>query len=162
MNRHRKIILAICWILLSITFSCTEEVKPKPFEYTKVFTGPNSKTWAITRVVIREDGKDSEFTLTTCEKDDRYIFYANEEKLFEVTNGATKCDDEEDSLLVSYVWSFSNGNASLTMVIPHFFGNFIIPFIVKKADDDEMELEIYADLENTVSYVFFFQVVGQN
>lgn len=162
MNKNRTIISAICWVVLLSTFSCTEEVKPKPFEYSKLFTGANSKTWAITRAVIREKGKESELTLTSCEKDDRYIFYANEEKLFEVSNGVTKCDEEEDALLVSYVWGFSNANASLTMVIPHIFGNFIIPFIVKKADDDEMELEVYADLENTVSYGVYFQVVGQN
>jgi hypothetical protein len=145
------------------TLSCSEEVKPTPLTYTKVFTGQTSKTWSIDKVLVRKIGQDDQpVTLSTCERDDRYIFYANDERLFEVDNGRLSCDATEKQTLVSYTWSFSNSNASLQMVVPHFFGNYIIPFIVTKATSSDMVLEVFADEKNTISYVFYFKLVNEN
>lgn len=145
--------------------SCSEETSPTPYTYTQLFTGKTSKTWAIDHVIQRKDGADDQtFTLASCEKDDRYTFYANAERLYEVSNGSLKCpaDTPEPDMLVSYNWSFSNANANLTMVIPHFFGNYVIPFIVTKATASEMILEVFADEKNTISYVFYFKSVSEN
>jgi hypothetical protein len=163
MTRTRFIAYLFSFAFLAGLLSCTEEVKPTPYTYTKVFTSENSKTWKITKVSLSVTGKaDEDIALSTCEGDDRYIFYNNAERLYEVINGKTSCDADEPSTLVSYTWSFSNSGASLNIVIPHFFGNFIIPFIVRKATDKTMELEIFLNQENTISYVFYFESVEKN
>jgi hypothetical protein len=163
MARKRNIIFFCCLILVIGSLSCSEEETPAPFTYTKIFTGENSKTWRISRVVLREEGKaDDEISMETCERDDRYVFYNNDERLFEVTNGQSVCDSDEPHILVEYVWAFSNATATLNMVIPHFFGNFIIPFIVRDVTKKEMELEIFLDEDSTISYVFYFESTEEN
>ena len=144
--------------------SCSEDIQPKPFEYTQAFTGKISKTWRLTKMVGRKTGKkDVTFGLNLCERDDQYTFYANEEKLFEVKNGSVSCEgDPDDPLLVSYTWEFNNSGATLSMVLPHVFGYFFIPFIVKDVTDDAMELQIFVDEPGTESYVLFFSKVGEN
>jgi hypothetical protein len=143
--------------------SCSEEVKPITYDYTTVFTGKNNKVWKVDKLVVREQGEDDVTqSLSSCEKDDEYIFHNNAERLFEVHNGNLECASGEGDVLVSYVWAFTNSSATLTMVLPHIFGNFLIPFIVKNATDDTMELEIYLDDEATISYVLFFKAVDEN
>ena len=159
--RTLNIMLVGC--LVFMLASCTEEIKPTPYTYTKVFTGENSKTWKLDRVLLRKTGKpDEDISMSTCERDDRYIFHNNAERLYEVTNGRFACDAEESEKLVEYVWSFTNSAASLNIVVPHFFGNFIIPFIVREANNKNMELELFLDEEATISYVFYFSVVEEN
>jgi hypothetical protein len=151
---------AIPLVLLGLMLlgSCTEEIKPKKYTYSQLLTGQNNKTWKLNRIALRQAGKEEEtLSLAPCQSDDRYIFYSNDEKLYEVKNGSQKCDQEEESLLLSYEWSFTNANANLTMVIPHVFGYFLIPFIVKSIDNADMEVEVFLDEEATVSYVLFFK-----
>ena len=163
MHTRRLIFQVFIALFLWGTISCSEEVRPSPYTFTKVFTGTNSKTWAIDYVVLRETGKDDErITLESCERDDRYIFYANAERLYEVTNGRLTCDAEEEQTLVTYNWAFVNATSTLTIVVPHFFGNFIIPFIVKEVDKNEMVLELYLDEDNSISYVFYFEAIEEN
>jgi hypothetical protein len=158
---HTQTVVAGLFIL--IVLSCSESEAPTPFTYTQVFTGANSKTWTVDKVLIRKIGQDDQaVSLSSCEKDDRYTFYANDERLYEVDNGRIPCEEGENQNLVSYTWAFSNANASLTMVIPHFFENYVIPFVVKKASKSEMILEIFADDKNTISYVFYFKSVSEN
>src|SRR4051812_22917334 len=101
--------ISVQWVLSLFmlgALSCSEEVKPTPFTYTHVFTGQNSKTWSLDKVLLKKTGQDDQqITLSSCEKDDRYIFYANGERLFEVDNGRTSCDATEEQTLVSYTWS---------------------------------------------------------
>jgi hypothetical protein len=158
--------LRISYILILFalsTLSCTESVEPKPYTFSQIFTGKTSKTWRVDRLIFRQQGKaDENLGLSTCEKDDLYTFYANEEKLFEVDNGNFACSSEEgDGLLVSYVWEFNQAKASLTMVAPHIFGYFVIPFIVKDVSARDMELEIFLDEDATVSYVMMMKLVNE-
>ena len=64
-------------------------------------------------------------------------------------------------LLVSYVWEFNQAKSTLTMVAPHIFGYFIIPFIVKDVSAREIELEIFLDEDATVSYVLIMKLVDE-
>src|SRR5436190_960615 len=145
-------------MLIIIHSSCSEDPKPTPYVYSRVFTGKTSKTWTIDKVVLRQTGKsDIDQHLQPCGKDDRYIFYSSADKLYEVTNGPSQCNSDESATLISYVWSFNNASASLNIVLPHVFGNYIIPFTVLKAEGKDMQLQIYFDDKNTVSYVFYFK-----
>ena len=150
--------ILIIWFGIAFTFSCTEEIKPTKYTYSQLLTGKNNKTWKLSKIALRKAGEeDDAFARDECESDDRYIFYANAEKLFEVKNGTQKCAADEETLLLSYQWAFSNANANITMVMPHVFGYFLIPFIIKNIDSTDMELELFINDEATVSYVFFFK-----
>jgi len=148
----------ICCLVL---LSCTEEIQPKKYTYSQLLTGKNNKSWRIHRIILREEGEDDVILdRNDCESDDRYIFYANSEKLFEVTNGREKCqnpEEPEEDLLLSYTWSLNNANATINMVMPHLFGYYLIPFIVKEMDENDMDLELFINEEATVSYVFQFR-----
>jgi hypothetical protein len=160
----KKISLTLFIINALLLGACTEEIKPVSYDYTKIFTGENNKVWKLDKLVLRKAGEgDSQLSLSSCEKDDQYTFYNNAERLFEVTNGTFKCtDDAGEDMLVSYEWTFTNSSATLTMVVPHVFGYYILPFIVKEASKNSMELEIFLDEEASVSYVLFFKVVDEN
>lgn len=134
-------------------FSCTEDPEVKPLTYTQIFSGKTFKTWVIEQVLVKKAGApDQEITFSLCEKDDRYTFYADGEKSYVITNGGIKCDPEEPDEYVRHTWSFVNAGAVLNIALPRLFGNFIVPFIVKKAEKTRMVLEIYANQENTISY----------
>jgi hypothetical protein len=156
-----KKIVSLALLSMAALFSCTEEVKPKPFTYSQILTGATKKTWKLDYFVTRKVGKeDTRENLAACEADDLYIFYNNSEKLFEVMNGPRICNGDgtgpDAEKLVSYTWAFNNANSSINMVVPHVFGYFLIPFIVKKIDTKSMELQIFINDEQTVSYVLFF------
>jgi hypothetical protein len=167
--RFNRFLISSLFASVIMIGSCSEENVPTPFTFTKNFTGNKDKTWRLDKLVVRvKDKKDQAQSLSACESDDLYKFYANDEKLFEVYNGTTRCDTDgdgiadEDDLLVTYSWSYASANANLTMVVPHIFGNFVVPFIVKKVDSDEMQLEIFADDERTISYGLYFKLVNEN
>ena len=145
-----------------VVFSCSEDVEPTPYTYSQIFSGKNSKTWKFKSIILWEEGKaDVNFTLAPCVSDDHYIFYANAEKLFEVTNGPTKCSPEEDDVLISDSWAFINAGATLTITIP-FLADFSLPYIVREVDKNNMLLEIFIDFENTQSYRIAFEAIAEN
>lgn len=142
--------------------ACTEDKEITPFTYTQVFSGKTQKTWAIDEVLVKKNGESfSEIELSTCEKDDRYIFKADPEKSYLITNGASSCDENEEDTYVENNWSFINSGAVLTIAIPRIFGFFLIPFIVKEATKDKMVLEIYANQENTISYQITMKAIAE-
>jgi hypothetical protein len=150
-------------LLAPVLISCSEEKEVKPFTYTKVFTGENSKTWVIEEVVVKKIGQaDQEIELESCEKDDRYTFNADEEKSFVITNGNNKCDPAEEDEYVRDTWSFVNAGSAMNFAVPRIFGFYIIPFIVKEVNDSSLVVEVYADLENTISYQITFKAVDEN
>ena len=154
--------IAFFTIFLGVGFSCSEEIKPKPFQYSEIFSGENSKTWVLKSIKLVQTGKsDITYSLPNCIKDDRHIFYANAEKLFEVTNGSTKCDSSEPDLIVSDTWSFVNASATLNMTLP-ILAEVSLPYIVKKVDKKSMTLEIYLDEEGTISYQMTFDSIAEN
>lgn len=160
MNMKRVISLSLALVVLS-ALSCSEEIVPTPYTYTKVFTGENSKTWKIKLLEETFEGKVIDRFTLSCAADDKYTFYANSEHTMEVLTGTLKCDSTEPALITD-VWTFSNASATLTMLLPFFSVNFTTPLIVRAADDDEMELEIFFDEENTGSYRIHFEVIDQD
>lgn len=150
-------------VILLLAVCCTESADPVPYSYTHVLTGDSHKVWIIEGLFLRQGSQSEQrITLDACERDDQYYFYNNAERLFEVNNGNVKCANDEPTTLVSYNWAFNNGTATLTMVMPHIFGNFLIPFIVKRANNTDLELEIFLDEGNTISYVVYLKAIEVN
>jgi len=143
--------------LLTMVFSCKETLDPEPFTYTRVLTGEVSKSWRMTGISILEDGQPTQnYPLPDedCVFDDLYIFYANDEKKYEILNGTVKCDEAESDVVVVDRWAFTNANATLEIIVPLLTSDFRLPFIVKSLTDERMVIEIYFD---GGSYRFSFQ-----
>lgn len=149
-------------ILIGTLLSCSEEIVPTPYTYTKVFTGENSKTWKIKFLEETLDGKIIDRFSVSCASDDRYIFYANTEHKFEALTGTQKCSGTTEPNTIQDTWTFTNASATLTMILPFFSPTSAVPLIVRDADKDEMEVEIFFNDDNTGSYRIHFEVVDEN
>jgi len=161
-GRNTTILIISITLFLTFAISCSEEIVPTPYTYTQVFSGKNSKTWIFKSIILWEEGKaDINFTLSNCVKDDRYVFYANSEKTYEVTNGPSKCSPDEPDVIVSDAWSFINAGATLTITLP-FLAEFNLPYIVREIDKNDMLLEIFLDFEGTQSYRIAFEAIDEN
>jgi hypothetical protein len=150
------------FIVLGMIYSCSEEIVPTPYTYTKVFTGENSKTWKIKFLEETLNGKVTDRFSVGCAVDDRYVFYASTEHKFEALTGAQKCSGTDEPNTIEDIWTFTNASATLTMVLPFFSPDFAVPLIVKDVDGDEMELEIFFNDDNSGSYRIHFEVVSEN
>lgn len=146
---------------LVITLSCTEEIKPTPYTYTKLITGENSKTWKIKSFEYVVDGEVNDRFSVDCTSDDKYIFYGNTERAYQVNTGSKRCDATEAGL-ISDTWSFTNSNATLIVIMPVFTTDYALPFFVRELDEDDMELEIFLDEKNTESYRIKLDAIDEN
>ena len=152
--------LAFILSVMLISGACSEQFEPKPFTYSQLLTGENVKTWRLAAFQYRQNGKavDS-FVLPSddCVFDDLYLFYANNEKRFEIDEGARVCTPGDPQTLLVDSWGLVNATATLEMVIP-FLVPVKLPYILQKLEDDEFEVEIYFN-EDTESYRFIFELV---
>lgn len=145
--------------MAALIFSCSEDLKPTPYTYTKIFTGENNKTWKIKLFEETLNGEVIDRFQPDCVSDDKFIFYANTEHLFEAISGSRKCFDGEPALTTD-TWSFSNATATLTMVLP-LLSDSGLPYIVREADEDDMEVEIFFDESSTASYRIHFEAIDE-
>jgi Prokaryotic membrane lipoprotein lipid attachment site len=159
----KKVDLKIVFIFaLLLLAGCSEDIKPTPYTYSQIFSGKNQKTWKYKSIILWEEGKaDTNFTLNPCISDDLYVFYANVEKKYEVTNGTSKCTSDEPEIVLTDTWSFINGGATLNIIVP-FLSDLSLPYIVREISDGDMLLEIFINQENTQSYRIAFESVGEN
>ncbi|MBX2916466.1 MAG: hypothetical protein KF856_14445 [Cyclobacteriaceae bacterium] len=149
-------------VITVLVIGCSEEIKPSPYTYSQLFSGKNQKTWAFKSIVLWEKGKsDTNLSLISCISDDLYIFYADAEKKYEITNGATKCAADEPDIVLTDTWSFVNGGATLNIVIP-FLSDLTLPYIVREVSASNMVLEIFINESNTQSYRMAFQSTSEN
>lgn len=157
-------------ILVMLMGSCSESLEPNPLRVTELITGKDKKTWVVQAVEVIDEGKVSgsvnfqSLVRNACRRDDAYVFYNNDERKFEYTNGASKCSATEDDILLEDEWEYQTANATLVVALPisaYIFGDILIfPYVVKKITDKEMILELYeskvfADPSN-LSYRFIF------
>jgi hypothetical protein len=146
-------------VLLSSLIACSEEIKVTPFTYPQVFTGEVKKGWSIRTVQLLQKGKGTQtFRLDNCALDDLYIFYNNSERSYQVTEGASKCEDSAPDLIADSNWSFVNTTATLTIVMP-LLSDEPLPFVVSQVDETKMVLDIYFDDDNS-NYRFNFKTVA--
>lgn len=157
-------LIAFVAILIGALSGCTETLDPKPLTYSQLLTGTEKKAWVLNAVTIVDEKDPFDLAgnevLDPCQLDDQFIFYANEEKKIEYSNGASKCRTSEPDILITDVWQFTNANATLEMGIPRLFGGFKLPFIVKTLTENTMVLEYYfGDID--ASYRFKFTSTGK-
>lgn len=148
--------------IIASLLACTEQKDPEPYSYTKIFTGVTSKVWKLSFVELAVNGKVVDVRTEPCLVDERYTFYSNEERLYSIDFGKVRCDGTEVITKISDSWSYNTSTTTLTMIMPYFINNPLVPLIVREARRDKMILEIFFDQENTVSYRFNFNVVTEN
>lgn len=158
MNKH-TVQLMVFGLFALLASGCREDLEPTPYTYTQLFTGKNSKTWAMTFVEETEGGKVIDRFPIQCAEDDDYIFYATSDRLYEVKSGSAKCFEDEPATMTD-TWSFNNATATLTIILPVLSAQQL-PFIVRKVDEDDLTLEIFFDQEGTASYRIYFELTDE-
>ena len=140
--------------------SCNQKFEPKPLTYTQILTGTEKKTWVLVSAKIFDEGNASPDIkgtdlLSACALDDQFIFYANDEKKMEYTNGPTKCRTTEPDILVTDTWEIQQGIAELDIAIPRLFGGAKLPFVIKSLTATDMTLEYYfGDIDASYRFAF--------
>lgn len=129
---------------------CTEEKEPKPLTVTQLIAGTEKKVWKFYSIEIVDEGEiegpySAGEIYLPCSRDNEYVFYNNEDKIFEYTSGSVKCSTSEPEVLLEHVWSYTTANATFEFVLPlELFGAlYVLPFTVKKLTETEMVLEVY-------------------
>jgi len=150
--------------LLQLTgmISCTEEVKPTPYEYAKVFTGVHSKTWKVKFLEQTLNGDVIDTFTVPCATDDQYTFYANPEHAYQAKTGSNKCNAVPEADVITDSWDFNNASATLLMILPFFDATSRLPFIVLEAKKDKMVVEIFITEKNTESYRMHFEATNED
>jgi len=155
-----KTIKILGFLLILGFVSCSEEITPKPFTFSKLFTGENSKKWKVSFFEETVDGEVADRFNVGCVSDDQYIFYANPERRSECKSGASKCFNPSEPALITDSWSYQSGTATLTMLLP-IFADFPLPFIVREINEDDMELEIFFG-DGSGSYRIHFDATDED
>lgn len=144
---------------------CSEKIEPKPVTYSQLLTGTEKKTWRLVSIQVFDQGQGSGVIPASevsdpCVIDDLYTFYANAERKFEITEGASKCDPADADVFVSDQWTLINANATLEFTFP-LLANQRLPYTVKNLTDRVLTVELYlqnlADLD--ASYRLTFNAV---
>ena len=157
MRIRNLFLILVCLALLGV--SCSEELKPTPYTYTRHFTGANSKTWKVKLFEETLNGKVVDRFMPSCLTDDQFIFSANSDHAYQTTSGSKKCFEEEAASTVSS-WTFVNATATLTIPFG-LFGDGPIPFFVIEAGDEDFVAELFFDQASTESYRIHFELVDE-
>ncbi|GAB3960668.1 hypothetical protein GCM10028805_58330 [Spirosoma harenae] len=141
---------------------CSEKIEPKPPTYSQLLTGTDKKTWKMVSFQIIDQGNASgvipvaQSNLAPCIYDDLLTFYANSERKFEASEGATKCSPSDPDIYVTDTWTLVNANATLEFYIPVLNG--VYPWVIKNLTATSLTVQYYfPDID--ASYQFTFNSV---
>ena len=88
-----------------------------------------------------------------CITDDLLTFYANAERKFEASEGATKCNASDPDIYLTDTWTLVNANATLEFYLPILNGSY--PWKIKNLTAQVLTIEYYFSDINA-SYRFTF------
>ncbi len=153
------LLVLLAFLLLA---GCSEKIEPKPLTYTQLLTGTESKKWRLSTVEVIDNGNPPEpgGEFDPCVSDDIYIFYAGEEKKFEIREGASKCQPADPELYVEGNWSLVNANATLEFPFA-ILSRQPLPYTVKKLTATTLVIEIYLAKFNDINGSFRFTLDAQ-
>ncbi len=148
----------VSWLLSG----CSEKIEPKPPTYSQLLTGTEKKSWKMVSFQQIDDGNASQvipvnqLNIAPCISDDLLTFYANAERKFEASEGATKCNPADEDIYVTDTWTLVNANATAEFYLPALNGKF--PWKIKNLTDRTLTIEYYFEDINA-SYRFTFNSV---
>lgn len=130
-------------VFTSLLSGCTEPLDVKPYTFTQMFTGEIRKGWSIQSLQLIEDGKSTKtFGLSDCIEDDIYIFYANAEHYYEITEGSSVCTEGDSYIILQDAWSFSQATSTLSIGFP-LLSDGRIPFVVHEVSTSRLSLDAF-------------------
>ena len=137
---------------------CSEKLDPKPATYSQLLTGTDKKSWKMVSYQVLDNGNASSVIpaqsgITPCIADDICTFYADAERKFEASEGATKCNATDPDVYVTDTWTLVNANASLEFYLPVLNG--VYPWTIKNLTATVLTIEYYFPDINA-SYRFTF------
>jgi len=106
----------------AVIFSCNEDdPEPHPFEVqANLLAGEkgSSKNWKLTGITVKE-GTDPEesFGFDDCFLDNIYTFKNNDAQDYEATEGATKCDSIDPTIIEAGTWAFT-ADGKVIIILP--------------------------------------------
>lgn len=109
-------------ILSLVIISCGEDdPEPLPSEVQAVLLAGakgSSKSWKVTKINYQEGTTPiQEFGLDPCFLDNIYTFKNNDTQDYEATEGATKCDSTNPTIVESGVWTFTT-DGKMIIILP--------------------------------------------
>ncbi|MDJ1472089.1 hypothetical protein QNI19_19255 [Cytophagaceae bacterium DM2B3-1] len=137
--------------------ACSEKIEPKPYTFSQLLTGKESKKWQLVAFQVVDEGQVYNARLFPCEQNDIYTFYANAAKEVEIQNGDSKCDEAEPDAYEGN-WALINATATLAIPIPFLSGSSSIPFTLKQITATSFIVEYYF-LDIEASYRFTFNAI---
>lgn len=147
---------------------CSEKLEPKPATYSQLLTGTDKKSWKMVSLQIIDDGNASSVIpisqsgINPCVTDDLFTFYANDERRFEVSEGASKCNSSDPDVYLTDTWTLVNANATLQFAVP-IVTETVLPYTIKNLTSNALTVEIYLEKITTdnlnASYRFTFNSV---
>lgn len=153
--------LATAWIF----GGCSERIEPQPLTYTQLLTGPNQKSWKLVSYQVIDAGNSSQVIpvqgqFNPCVADDLYTFYANAERKYEASEGASKCSAGDPDVFLTDQWALVNATATLQFVFP-ILSDQALPYTIKNLTSNVLTIELYLQnlQELNASYRFTFNAV---
>ena len=138
---------------------CSEKIEPTPVTYSQLLTGTEKKTWRVVSFQIFDNDQTRGVTPVTesdipeCEYDDLYTFYANDERKFEITEGATKCSADAPDIFYTDNWTLINADASLEFALPLLGIKY--PWTIKNLTANVLTIELFIpDLDASYRFTF--------
>jgi hypothetical protein len=112
-------------VILLAAGSCREEIQVEPATFSLALTGEESKTWKLNRYrFIFDDPQEPPFDVTylvpPCNLDDLFTYY-RKGKVLEITEGASRCNENDPDLIVRTQWEIVNASSSLFLGGSQFF-----------------------------------------
>ena len=146
-------------VLAGLFGGCSEKIEPTPITYSQLLTGTEKKTWRLVSFQVFDNGQSSPVTpianigVDACEYDDLYTFYANDERKFEITEGATKCTATAPDVFYTDNWTLINADASLEFALPILGIKY--PYTIKNLTASVLTIEFYfPDIDASYRFTF--------
>lgn len=146
-------------LFVGLLGGCSEKIEPEPITYSQLLTGTTQKSWRLVSIIEVDQGQASrtitpaQYGIPVCFADDLYTFYANDERKFEISEGATKCDAADEDILLTDTWTLINADASLEFAFP--IAGLKYPFTIKNLTANVLAIEYYfQDIDASIRYTF--------
>ncbi|MFP4092392.1 MAG: hypothetical protein ACLFUB_03100 [Cyclobacteriaceae bacterium] len=131
--KKTALLLSIFCLMMS---ACKEELEVTPATYSMLLTGEESKSWRrISRDLIIELGGQRDTIsfnrgIPPCQLDDVFIFY-REGQIFEIGEGLTTCDEDDENVLARGRWRLNHVNRIIDLGTE-------VPYTLVSLQDDEL------------------------
>ncbi|MBN8575597.1 MAG: lipocalin family protein [Cyclobacteriaceae bacterium] len=170
MKLNAAVTLLACWALVFIS-SCKKDEDPEPaYEVqSRLLAGAkgSSKTWKLSSASVTYGSNTEDFEFSACFLDNRYKFTNNASQDYEASEGATKCNSTDPTIVESGHWSFTQDGGILIVLAYDYtnsdgvlFAYFTRPATVVELTDTSLRIDIEVEYEGDLeTYHINFEAI---